>query len=80
MPGDTVVLAVRPYTKTPAGVCFYNANNTYSVAATVQNAGVVHVKPNGTWKEGQVWVKVAGVWKEAETVNVKVSGAWKESQ
>jgi hypothetical protein len=79
-PGDTVILAVRPYTKTPTGVCLYNANNTYSAVATVQNAGVVHVKQNGQWHEGQVWVKVAGVWKEAETVNVKVNGAWKESQ
>jgi hypothetical protein len=79
-PGDTVVLAVRPYTKTATGVCLYNANNTYSVAATVQNAGVVHVKQNSQWHEGQVWVKVAGTWKEADTVNVKVNGAWKESQ
>ena len=53
---------------------------TLSDISTVQNAGIVQVKVNNTWKEGQVWVKVNGAWKEAETVNVKVNGSWKESQ
>lgn len=47
---------------------------------TFQNAGVVNVKVNNSWAEGQVYVKVNGAWKEAETVNARVSGAWKESQ
>ena len=46
----------------------------------VQNAGIVNVKVDGAWKEGQVYVKVNNEWKEAETVNVKVNGEWQESQ
>lgn len=46
---------------------------------TFENAGIVHAKVAGTWREAQVWVKAAGTWYEAETVNTKVS-TWKESQ
>lgn len=46
---------------------------------TFENAGIVHAKVAGTWREAQVWVKAAGTWHEAETVNTKVS-TWKESQ
>lgn len=80
-PGDTVVLAVRPYIQTPTGLCLYNNDNTYSAATTVQNAGIVHVKVDGTtWKEGQVWVKTGDGWKEAESILTKTTDGWKESQ
>ena len=86
--GDQVKLSIRPYTQ-------YGANNTgnklfrplttESVEATVQNAGVMRVKPNDTigWKEGVVWVKVnkggTAKWVEADVVQTKTSTGWKES-
>lgn len=51
-----------------------------SETLTVQNAGVVRIKVNGAWKEGQVHVKVNGTWKEADIVHTKVNGVWKESE
>jgi hypothetical protein len=82
-PGDTVRIGVKPYTQYGAsntGTQLFNADYTYSANSTVRNAGIVHVKVGGTWKEGQVYVKVNGAWKEAETVSTKVNGSWKESQ
>jgi hypothetical protein len=82
-PGDTVRIGVRPYTQygsSNTGSQLFNADYTYSATYTVQNAGIVRVKPDGTWREGQVYVKVDGSWREAETVNVKADGVWKESQ
>ncbi len=46
----------------------------------VRNAGIVHIKVDSRWKEGQVYIKANGSWKEAETVYVKDAGDWKESQ
>jgi hypothetical protein len=86
-PGDEVRLAIIAYTKNGAGAYCYNDINTAtnsiyvcSSPETVKNAGIVYVKTNNGWKEGQVWVKANGVWKEAETVNVKTASGWKESQ
>lgn len=80
VPGDHVALRVRAYTVNGKDAVMQSTNYATSDSAMIQNAGIVHVKPDGSWKEGQVWVKVDGKWKEAETVNVKVDGTWKESQ
>jgi hypothetical protein len=93
-PGDSVQLSIYSYTRWGKEADKDNsgklpqrfngggttASRVLSDKSVVQNAGVVRVKVNNAWKEGQVWVKVGGVWKEAETVNVKVNGTWRESQ
>lgn len=78
--GDKVQLSVFAYTQFGDKTWRFSEAAAYSKEYEVQNAGVVHVKVAGQWKEGQVYVKVAGAWKEAETVNVKANGVWKESQ
>ena len=77
-PGDKIKIAIHAYTKNGAGTRLYS-DYSMSDEVTVKHAGIMNVKVNGTWKEGQVWVKVSGAWKEAEAVYTKVSGAWKES-
>jgi hypothetical protein len=81
--GDIIYLTLFAYAKNGKGEKLFSGNSATAIASdeyTIQNAGVVNVKVNGSWKEGQVYVKVNGSWKEAETVNVKVNGAWQESQ
>ena len=86
--GDTVKLGIYAYTRNGSsntGTQLFNGRGdrtaeVYSATYTVQNAGILHVKPGSAWKEGQVFVKVAGAWKEAESVHVKTSAGWKESQ
>lgn len=80
VPGDTIRFGLYAYTKNGAGTQLFNATQVLSDDYLVQNAGVVHTKVSGVWKEGQVYVKVNGTWQEAETVNVKVNGAWHESE
>lgn len=88
VPGDTVQLGIYSYTRngvSNTGTQLFNGGGTAeahvkSVVSTVRNAGIVRVKPNSTWVEGQVYVKVDGSWREAETVNVKAGGTWKESE
>lgn len=82
-PGDKIKFGVYAYTKNGAGTQLFSNNgkgHKVSNEYTIQNAGVVQVKVNNTWKEGQVYVKVNGTWREAETVSTKVNGSWKESQ
>lgn len=79
VPGDTVKLSVQAYTTNGAGTKLLSglvASETY----TVQNAGVVNVKIDNIWREGQVWIKTGNIWHEAETVNVKIDSNWRESQ
>lgn len=83
--GDKVKLGIYAYAKNGAGGQLFNGGGTTeaqvnSVESTVQNAGVVNIKVNNAWTEGQVWIKADGKWHEAETVNVKVNGTWHESQ
>lgn len=78
-PGDAIKVGVHAYTVDGTNTWMFNTTRSDSVASVVQNAGIVNVKVNGAWKEGQVYVKIKGEWKEAETVNVKVKGVWKES-
>jgi hypothetical protein len=41
--------------------------------------GIMRVKTEEGWKEGQVWVKTEDGWKEAISVKTKSSDTWKES-
>lgn len=41
--------------------------------------GVVRVKTDQGWKEGQVWVMTASGWKEADSIYVKTDTGWKEA-
>lgn len=77
--GDTVKLAVRPYTLNGKGSRLF-ADSVASVASTVQNAGVVHVRNGGAWAEGQVKVRVNGQWVEAQSVKVYNNGQWVEAK
>ena len=43
------------------------------------NAGIIKIKVNGNWKEGQVWIKNGGIWKEATGVFIKNNGKWNSS-
>lgn len=86
--GDEVCFGLFSYTRSGE---FYEGNVMYfsddgkagsdvkSGVYTVCNAGIVRVKVEGTWREGQVWVKVDGVWEEATSVHTKVNGVWEES-
>lgn len=77
--GDTVYVTVNAYTRNGQTTRLWSGGTDYT-PSTVQNAGIVHVKVSGRYKEGQVYVKVSGSWKEANSVHTKVNGAWKESQ
>jgi hypothetical protein len=79
VPGDTVRLSVQAYSVNGAGTKLLSNIKT-SDTYTVQNAGIVNVKVDGSWKEGQVYVKVDGEWKEADTVSIKANNEWHESQ
>lgn len=41
--------------------------------------GIVRVKTESGWQEGQVWVKTHKGWQEAEAVYTKTANGWKES-
>jgi hypothetical protein len=79
VPGDTFRLSIQAYTVNGAGTKLLSSMIT-SDLYTVQNAGVVNVKVNNQWVEGQVYVNVNNTWQEAETVNVKANNTWQESQ
>ena len=83
--GDTVKLGLFAYTRKGInndGYQLFSGGSTQQVNSriyTIQNKGIMRVKVNGVWKEGQVYVKTGGSWKEADTVYTKVAGSWKES-
>jgi hypothetical protein len=79
LPGDKMTFAIRAYIKNGKSDIL-ESDHIVADTYTIQNAGIVNVKVENGWKEGQVYVKVNGGWKEAETVNVKTSGGWEESQ
>jgi hypothetical protein len=86
VPGDTVKLSIFAYTKDGlkndgSKLLFSGGGSTAvcSAESTVQNAGVILVKHNNNWVEGQVLVKHNNTWVEAEAVLVKHNGSWKES-
>ena len=80
VPGDIIKIGLYAYTKNGAGEQLFTSAQTFSTEHLVQNAGIVNLKVNNSWVEGQVYVKANGVWEEADTVNIKVNGAWEESQ
>lgn len=84
VPGDTIQIGIYAYAQNGAGWWLYNGGGlgtaqVCSDTSTVQNSGIMRVKPAGSWKEGVVWVKVNNTWVEAEVVYTKVSNVWKES-
>lgn len=80
VPGDTIKIGLYAYAKNGVGTQLFTASQTFSDELVVQNAGIVNIKINNTWHEGQVYVKAGGAWHEAETVNVKTAAGWRESQ
>ena len=76
---DSVRVNISAYAINGKGTKLFG-ESTSSETLVVQNAGVIRVKVNGGWKEGQVYVKISGHWKEAETVQTKVNGKWRESE
>lgn len=87
LPGQKVKISVLAWAKNGANTILWNgvdgtssnARQIYSDETLAQNAGVVLVKHNGNWVEGQVLVKHNGAWLEAEAVLVKQNGSWQES-
>lgn len=84
-PGDTIKIGIYSYSVDAQGNKYFNGGGgptaqVFSDEYVVQNNGILRVKVEGTYREGQVFVKVAGTWKEADIVHTKVAGAWKESQ
>lgn len=82
--GDTIMLGIYSYSKNGAGNWLFNGGGTAEAQVTSDvytfiNAGIIRIKKNGVWKEGQVYIKVNGVWKEADSVYIKKDGVWKES-
>lgn len=77
--GDNICLAIQACAVNGAGQELLSSIK-YSDTYTVQNAGVLNVKVDNAWREGQVYVKVNNNWVEAESVSVKADNAWKESQ
>ena len=62
------------------------ANYNYPLGSTlvsdeycVDSNGIVRVKPDGVWREGQVWIKVNDEWIEATDVYIKTNNGWHES-
>lgn len=84
--GDRAMLGIHSYARNGVGSQLFNGGGggwetrVDSVGSTIENAGIVNVKVDGSWVEGQVWIKANNEWHEAETVNAKVNGVWEESQ
>ena len=81
---DKIKLGIYSYGKNGAGDLLFNGGGTAeaqvnSIEYTFINAGIIRIKKDGVWKEGQVYIKVNGVWKEADSVYIKKDGVWKES-
>lgn len=82
--GDKIKLGIYSYGKNGAGNLLFNGGGTAeaqvdSIEYTFINAGIIRIKKDGVWKEGQVYIKVNGVWKEADSIYIKKDGVWKES-
>lgn len=82
--GDKVKLGIYAYGYNGADQMLFNGGGVSSAQVksaeyTFINAGIIRIKKDGVWKEGQVYIKVNGVWKEADSVYIKKDGVWKES-
>lgn len=83
LPGDKVKLGIYAYTRNGKSTQLFSGGGyaeVFSNELVVQNAGIMRVKVDGTWREGQVWVKADGKWHEADIVKTKVNGTWVESE
>lgn len=58
---------------------YNNISETSKASIKIVSAGIVKLKINGTWAEGQVWIKKDGGWKEASEVYIKSQGKWNSS-
>jgi hypothetical protein len=82
-PGDVIKLSVSAYTRygdNNDGAQVFKTSEQFSAEYTVRNAGIVRLKTDEGWKEGQVYVKLDHGWVEAETVYVKTDDGWEESE
>lgn len=82
-PGDTIYIGVFAWAANGAGSTLWSGGGSTHVVSdttTVQNSGIMRVRPAGSWKEGVVSVKVDGKWIEADVVQIKADGKWKESE
>lgn len=82
-PGDTIYIGVFAWATNGAGSVLWSgggSTHVTSATTTVQNSGIMRVRPAGSWKEGVVSVKVDGKWIEADVVQIKADGNWKESE
>lgn len=72
--GDVLYFRVQA-----VGSSGYNSSYSTSPTITIQSSGILRIKVDGSWKEGQVWIKVNGTWKQASDVFIKDGGSWKTS-
>lgn len=82
VPGDLVRLEIFAYSLNGINEQLFSGDSSIPAASVnylVQNAGIVRVKANDGWKEGQVCVYNGGSWKEATAVYVRDNNEWKES-
>lgn len=87
LPGDTVRIGIKPYTKNGNDTQVFNSDYKYSDTKTVQNAGIMRVctaktTSKTTWAEGQVMIYKSEKdrWVEADVVKIRTSSsAWSES-
>lgn len=77
-PGDKVKVLIHTYTKNADGKRLFS-DGVWSSEYTVKHAGIMRVKADGKWVEGQVYVKADGKWVEADVVKVKADGKWVEA-
>jgi hypothetical protein len=85
-PGCTVnlsnFLTLTPEQILQVRVRIKNSYGTYSNYLISNNitvqGGIAHIKENGIWKTGIVYVRVAGIWEQAVSVYVKESGVWRQ--
>jgi hypothetical protein len=89
--GDEYQFTIYPYNN--YGTYFTNASgnivetatgtrltNEGTIYGTITSKGIVRVKHNNNWKEGQVWVMHNGVWKQAQAVYTMKDGKWLEAK
>lgn len=72
LPGNQVQFRVRAIG--PGGQA---SSPIAAIALTL--VGGVRIRTDGSWKQGQVYIKVSGTWRPAKNVYIKVNGTWKES-
>jgi hypothetical protein len=57
----------------------YGVYSSYLISGNITiQGGIAHIKENGAWKTGIVYVRVAGVWKQAVSVYIKEGGTWRQ--